>query len=312
MSDIFISYTRNDRPKAERLARALEDRGLSVWWDRSIPAGQTFDDAIEEAIGFTRCVLVLWSKESVASRWVRTEAAEGVNRGILVPVLLEKVEMPLAFRRIQAADLSDWKGEADDMAFKRLVSNIQALLDNASQAQPHGVSNPPIKVRGGQRRTLLFLTIAAASVVILAIYLRLSWVTNTPPTPTSTRTVYISGNWTINDDEIFGSDEEETHDFEKEVRLQAGQEQTIRFAECVGNEVEGVLEIDILLNQDLSATGKGTIFYYEGTACPNDDLEDRSSFRISAPRDGTSSPFQGHIGDQDGYVRINRLELSVR
>jgi hypothetical protein len=33
MSDIFISYAREDRPRVERLAAALEQCGWSVWWD---------------------------------------------------------------------------------------------------------------------------------------------------------------------------------------------------------------------------------------------------------------------------------------
>ncbi len=46
MSDIFISYARPDRPMAELIARALEAQGWSVWWDRVIPAGKTFDEVI--------------------------------------------------------------------------------------------------------------------------------------------------------------------------------------------------------------------------------------------------------------------------
>ncbi|MGZ9020763.1 MAG: toll/interleukin-1 receptor domain-containing protein, partial [Rhodoplanes sp.] len=44
MPDIFLSYAREDVSVAQRLARALEDEGWSVWWDRHIPAGQTFDE----------------------------------------------------------------------------------------------------------------------------------------------------------------------------------------------------------------------------------------------------------------------------
>lgn len=100
MSDIFISYTSEDRTKAETLASTLEQQGWSVWWDRTIPAGKTFDEVIEEAIDAARCVVVLWSNSSVTSRWVHTEAEEGARRNILVPVLIEKVNIPLAFHRI--------------------------------------------------------------------------------------------------------------------------------------------------------------------------------------------------------------------
>jgi pantoate kinase len=65
MSDIFISYAKEDRGKAKDIAEALKRQGLSVWWDRSIPPGKTFDTVIEEALDAANCVIVLWSKTSV-------------------------------------------------------------------------------------------------------------------------------------------------------------------------------------------------------------------------------------------------------
>ena len=102
MAEIFISYAREDRQHAEQLSRVLEALGWSVWWDRIIPAGRPFDEVIEEAIEAAKCIIVLWTEKSVRSDWVRTEATEGVARGILIPILLEDVRIPLAFRRIQA------------------------------------------------------------------------------------------------------------------------------------------------------------------------------------------------------------------
>ena len=62
MADIFISYAREDRQKAEQLAHALECQGWSVWWDRTIPTGKSFDKVTQEALDAAQCVVVLWSK----------------------------------------------------------------------------------------------------------------------------------------------------------------------------------------------------------------------------------------------------------
>src|ERR1700683_859042 len=105
MSDIFISYARQDRPRAEKIARALETQGWSVWWDWVIPTGRKFRRVIEEEIHKERCVVVLWSAPSVKSDWVIDEASEGKERGILLPVLIEKVRQPMGFRSTHAADL---------------------------------------------------------------------------------------------------------------------------------------------------------------------------------------------------------------
>ena len=133
MADVFISYAREDKDKARMLADALKEQGWSVWWDPQIPAGRVFDDVIEEALDAVKCVVVLWSKRSIVSRWVKTEASEGLDRGILVPVLIEDVDPPLAFRRIQAADLSDWEGEPDQSRVKLLLESIEKIAGKPPQ-----------------------------------------------------------------------------------------------------------------------------------------------------------------------------------
>jgi hypothetical protein len=72
-----------------------------VFRDRDIPPGKTWDEVIEEAVEAARCMLVLWSKNSVASAWVRAEAEEGLQRKILIPVLVEDAKIPLIFRPVQ-------------------------------------------------------------------------------------------------------------------------------------------------------------------------------------------------------------------
>lgn len=106
----------------------LGREGWSIWWDRQIPAGKTFDEVIEKAINDAKCVVVVWTKESVNSRWVKTEAAEAAERGILIPILLENVKVPFEFRRIQAAQLINWNGDVNDESFIALLSSITATL----------------------------------------------------------------------------------------------------------------------------------------------------------------------------------------
>jgi hypothetical protein len=135
MSDIFISYTRADKASAELLAEAFSRQGRSVWWDREIPPGKSFDETIENALNSARCVIVLWSKDSVSSRWVKTEAAEGAARGILVPALIDKVRIPLEFKRIEAADLCDWQGDSPHSEFDQLLKTVASLLDGSAPTQ---------------------------------------------------------------------------------------------------------------------------------------------------------------------------------
>jgi hypothetical protein len=124
--DVFISYAREDRDRARVLADALEERGWSVWWDRKMIAGQTFDHAIEQQLEAAGSVVVLWSEHSVASEWVRNEAAVAAERDTLVPALIDRVRPPLEFRRRHTADLTGWTGDPADPEFLALCGGIAA------------------------------------------------------------------------------------------------------------------------------------------------------------------------------------------
>ena len=161
-SDVFISYATGDESRAAELAAALEAKGWSVWWDRHIPPGRTFDDVIEEALTGARCVIVLWSAESVSSRWVRAEASAAAERGTLVPALIEHVTIPLEFRRLQAADLTNWHGDTDHAELKHLIDTLAHLIQ--AGARPH--APPTLKDSRARpvfdRRVRAWVPIAAA------------------------------------------------------------------------------------------------------------------------------------------------------
>ena len=143
MSDVFISYAREDLERARRLAGALEARGWSVWWDRRIIAGQTFDQAIERELESARSVVVLWSKDSIESEWTKNEATAAAERNVLVPALLDDVRIPLEFRRKQTANLIDWDGQASHEGFQALCEGIAGRIGAPSVAGERQVLPPP-------------------------------------------------------------------------------------------------------------------------------------------------------------------------
>jgi hypothetical protein len=128
MSKIFISYASEDRPRAKIIAEALEHQGYSVWWDVDIPPGKTFDNTIKVELDSAKCIIVLWSWKSVLSDWVKEESSEGVKRKILIPVLIDDVEIPLGFKRIQAARLIDWSGTLPNPEFDILLKSVKELV----------------------------------------------------------------------------------------------------------------------------------------------------------------------------------------
>jgi hypothetical protein len=150
MADLFLSYAREDRACAELLATALSGRGWTVWWDRQIQVGRSFSEVIERELDQARCVIVLWSRHSLASDWVQNEAAEAARKRSLVPVRIEDVRPPLEFRRLQTADLFDWQRGFDSPEFDACLASIERLVgDTVGHPMPSrrptapGIPVPP-------------------------------------------------------------------------------------------------------------------------------------------------------------------------
>ncbi len=150
---IFVSYKSTDKSSNGPLVELLERQGWTVWWDRKIPPGKTFDQVIEEAITAADCLVVVWSKDSVASDWVKTEASEGVRRGILVPVLIDDVAPPLEFRRIQAAKLAGLPRPVDDPEVQGLLVSVAKTVRGEEEKRAPG--STPELLLGDSPSTIL-------------------------------------------------------------------------------------------------------------------------------------------------------------
>jgi|GEM_PF-20055 len=158
MTDIFISYASGDRSKIAPIVKALEERGWSVFWDRTIPTGKTWRQVIGDALESARAVVVAWSKTSVNSRWVQEEADMGLERNILIPILIDSVHPPLGFRSIQAADLIRWDSTQFFPEFDKLISDLSAILGASpleveSAQRPSETASKPRQEKDEAKRT---------------------------------------------------------------------------------------------------------------------------------------------------------------
>lgn len=149
MPDIFVSYSRDDQAVARRFADAFAAAALDVWWDATLRSGEAYDEVTENALRTAKAVVVLWSKKSVTSRWVRAEATLADRNKTLVPVMIEVCERPIMFELTQTADLIHWRGAADDGAWRAFLDDVLRFVGreiSAASVAPPAPADPILAV----------------------------------------------------------------------------------------------------------------------------------------------------------------------
>ncbi len=179
MADVFISYASEDRDRVRPLADALQARGFNVWWDRSLAAGQDYTAIIEKALKEAKAVIVVWTRSSTASTFVRDEAGRARDEGRLVPLTLDAVQLPLGFGAFQAEDFTRWNGGANAPQMQLLVEVLNAKVSGRD------VNTSEIE----RRRRRLGMRVRIVSVLtVIALIAGIAWVVNdfvrpNPPPP---------------------------------------------------------------------------------------------------------------------------------
>lgn len=161
MADIFVSYSHADRSRVIPFVEILLRQNWSVWWDQSINPGDRFSSVIENEISQAKCVVVLWTASSIISDWVQAEASHGLEKKILIPVLLEDVSVPLVFRQTQAANLGGWPKSANSAEMEQLFQAISSAIAKPvlSVPKPKPRRNWP---KWAALTVLLFAVVSAA------------------------------------------------------------------------------------------------------------------------------------------------------
>ena len=147
MTDVFVSYARSDKARVAPLVAALEAQGWSVWWDPAIAPGQEFDRTIADELARAASVLVVWTQDSVESRWVRGEARDAADRGILVPLRIGNPVLPIDFRALHTIDLAEGGDPDGGPAFREVVRALGALIGAPAEPAPSGAAGPALERR---------------------------------------------------------------------------------------------------------------------------------------------------------------------
>ena len=105
--------------------------------------GEAYDEVTETALRTAKAVVVLWSKKSVQSRWVRAEATLADRNKTLVPCMIEPCERPIMFELTQTAELSHWQGEKTDRVWLGFLADVARFVGRErapAPAHPHAAA----------------------------------------------------------------------------------------------------------------------------------------------------------------------------
>lgn len=191
---IFFSYSRSDSEFALELAKKLQETGANIWIDQlDIKPSMHWDNTIEEALASSNRLVVILSKNSVASENVKDEYSHAIEKGKqVVPVLLEDCEVPFRLTRLQYADFTL---DPDD-GMKTLVETLK--IAPAKDIQKKGVKlQAPITpgqkaIKSAKSKSKLAYVLLGA-VVLLAILVGVFWNSLFPTSGPGSITVQVKG-----------------------------------------------------------------------------------------------------------------------
>ena len=174
MTQVFISYSRNDMEFVQRLAEDLKRAGLDVWWDLSdIQGSDVWERKIEEGLNSSQYFIVVLTPASLESRWVRREYLSADNKGVkIIPLMLKHCqELPLTLRDIQPLDAIDRPYESILSDVLKIVSNGLEVASLPLPDQTTGSTTPKRMNLANANPVELFGAIA-----LLTFFLSLSFV----------------------------------------------------------------------------------------------------------------------------------------
>ncbi|MCD4785057.1 MAG: toll/interleukin-1 receptor domain-containing protein [Candidatus Eremiobacteraeota bacterium] len=131
---VFVSYSHEDRDKAEKVANILKEKGLEPIWDKNIRPGAAFTDAIKGLITHAHIFMPLITDNSRDRPWVHQETGYAMALNIpVLPVAIEKEPTEMI------AELQAISVDAEDEE----LSSLSVQLDKVNLE--HVVHPPPAR-----------------------------------------------------------------------------------------------------------------------------------------------------------------------
>jgi hypothetical protein len=169
MADVFISYSKSHAHLTRDLAKSLEGKGLSVWWDTEMVPGESFRQRIQQELKSAKAVIVIWTAESIHSDYVLSEAERARIAGKLIQVRTADIDphdLPPPFDTSHVALIEDRNAIFAGLS---RFGMLEGFKPDPSQPLPvYGASRSRATGRGSM--AVLGIAALAGAAIVMAAY----------------------------------------------------------------------------------------------------------------------------------------------
>lgn len=145
--------------------------GFDIWWDTKINPGEEFMPILDEQLSKAKCIIVIWTKNSVTSEMVKHEARYGMTHRKLLPVMAQEAEIPKEFLTVSylRLPLNKWNDDIEER-YAKLFDALNIALGKTKKRGETQASVTMVKVKKRHKK----LTIISSIIVTIFIEALLS------------------------------------------------------------------------------------------------------------------------------------------
>lgn len=141
-ADVFLSYSHEVKDSvASPLAKGLEKRGVSVWWDKTaMKISDALHQKIREGISGARHGVVIVSRGYLDSDWGKTELGAMFGRGLQIFPILYGVSAEDAQKKLPAIAgkiMRSW-GDSPESVMDEIACAVKDSRRGRPARSPHG------------------------------------------------------------------------------------------------------------------------------------------------------------------------------
>ena len=130
--DVFLSHTSRDKPAVRRIAEALREANLTVWFDEwELVPGESWQDALEHALSSSKAALIIIGPEGPGP-WQNTEMSTALTYAVkerrpVIPVFLPGANsetLPAFLRLYNGVQIRSLDGESFVQTLEQIIWGI--------------------------------------------------------------------------------------------------------------------------------------------------------------------------------------------